>query len=81
MHIALTEEGALYSEKARKAIDDLHEAEQQLHELKAHPTGNLKVNVPMSFGKRYLTKPIASFAKTYPDVTVEAADELLEGCI
>ena len=69
--ITLTEEGALYNERARKALEDLDEAEQQIQELKSCPTGVLRVNAPMSFGKRYLTSPIASFAKKYPNVKME----------
>ncbi|MFT5084518.1 MAG: DNA-binding transcriptional LysR family regulator [Lentisphaeria bacterium] len=70
-HVSLTEEGALYFEKARKALDDLNEVERQLHELKACPTGKLKVNAPMSFGTQYLTRPIADFAEHYPEVELE----------
>lgn len=70
-HVSLTEEGAMYFEKARKALDDLNEAEKQLNELKAHPVGKLKVNAPMSFGSQFLTRPIAAFAEQYPEVELE----------
>lgn len=70
-HVALTEEGALFYEKARKALEDLNEAEQQIQELKACPTGKLKVNAPMSFGTHFLTQPIAAFAEKYPEVEIE----------
>ena len=69
--VTLTEEGAIYSERARKALEDLSEAEQQIQELKACPTGVLKINAPMSFGDKFLTRPIAAFAKQYPDVRME----------
>ncbi len=69
--VTLTEEGAIYYDKARKALDDLNEAEQQIQELKACPTGKLKVNVPMSFGTQYLTRPIAAFAEQFPEVKLE----------
>jgi len=70
-HVALTEEGAIYFDKARKALEDLNEAEQQIQELKACPTGKLKVNAPMSFGTQFLTRPIAAFAEQYPEVELE----------
>jgi len=70
-HVALTEEGAVYFEKARKALDNLNEAEQQIQELKSCPTGKLKVNAPMSFGTQFLTRPIAAFAEKYPEVELE----------
>ena len=70
-HVGLTEEGAIYFEKARQALEDLDEAEQQIQELKACPTGKLKVNAPMSFGTQFLTRPIAAFAEQYPEVELE----------
>ncbi len=84
-HVSLTEEGAIYFDKARKALDDLNEAEQQIQELKACPTGKLKVNAPMSFGTQFLTRPIAAFAEQYPEVELEVdfddrwADVVVEG--
>ncbi len=69
--VTLTEEGALYSERARKALDDLQEAEYQIQDLTLRPTGLLKVNVPMSFGAQYLAKPIAAFAQQYSQVRLE----------
>ena len=70
-HVSLTEEGGVYFDRARKALEDLEEAEQQIQELKAYPTGKLKINAPMSFGSQFLTKPIAEFAKKHPDVDLE----------
>lgn len=70
-NVSLTEEGAIYFRKARKALDDLNEAEQQIHELKVRPTGKLKVNAPMSFGTQFLAHPIATFAEQYPEVELE----------
>jgi len=70
--VTLTEEGAIYSERARNAIEGLQEAEQQIQDLKLHPRGLLKINVPMSFGTKYLTQAIAAFAVKYPEVQMEA---------
>lgn len=35
------------------------------------PTGRLRINVPMSFGEFFLRKPIAEYARRYPDVVVD----------
>ena len=69
--VTLTEEGALYLDRAAKALEDLEEAERRIQELKDCPTGKLKVNAPMSFGNQYLAGPIAQFAQRYPDVNME----------
>lgn len=69
--VTLTEEGAIFYERARRALEDLQEAENFIQETKATPTGVLKVNIPVSFGRQYLTEPIAKFAKAYPEVKLE----------
>jgi DNA-binding transcriptional LysR family regulator len=69
--VTLTEEGALYLDRAAKALEDLQEAELRIQELKDCPTGKLKINAPMSYGNQYLVAPIAQFAQRYPDVTLE----------
>ncbi len=69
--VSLTEAGALYQDRARKALEDLAEAEQQIHDLKDNPTGPLRVNAPMSFGQMYMVKPIAEFARQYPNVRMD----------
>ena len=69
--VTLTEEGALYLDRAGKALEDLQEAERRIQELKDCPTGRLKINAPMSFGNQYLVGPIAQFAQRYPDVKLE----------
>ncbi len=69
--VSLTEEGQIYFARAKTALDDLEEAEQQIQELKANPAGKLKVNAPMSFGTQFLTRPIAQFAEKYPEVELD----------
>lgn len=69
-HVALTEEGSYFYATVGPAIADIKEAELSLNEFKECPTGPIKVNIPMSFGKQYLTKPIAKFASSYPDVVL-----------
>lgn len=69
--VTLTEEGAIYHERARKAVEDLEEAKRQIQDLKNVPTGLLRISAPMSFGKKYLVGPIAAFAKKYPDVQLD----------
>lgn len=66
--VTLTDEGAIYAERARKALEDLSEAEALIQEHRATPRGILRVSAPTSFGRDYLTEPIASFAARYPEV-------------
>lgn len=43
----------------------------QLGDAQLRPSGRLRVNVPMSFGELFLRRPIAIYAKQYPDVVVD----------
>lgn len=69
--VSLTEEGAIFFERTSHALEDIREATEQINELKATPRGPLRVSAPMSFGVRHLTRPIAEFARLYPDVMLD----------
>ena len=61
-NVALTEEGALFFERTRHALDDIEEAKEQLNDLKAKPHGTIKISVPAAFGISHLKTPLAEFA-------------------
>ena len=42
-NVSVTEEGAIYFERAKRALEDLQEEQEQIYELKSHPPGPLKV--------------------------------------
>lgn len=67
----VTEEGAVFFERASRALDDLKEAESQINDMKACPQGPLKISIPNSFGAKYLVEPIANFARLYPNVEMD----------
>lgn len=69
--VSLTDEGALYYERARHAVDELKEAAEQLRDMKSAPKGSLKVSAPISFGQAHLLPVLSGFAKKYPDVRME----------
>ena len=69
--VSLTDEGAIYFERARHAMEELNEAAEQLRDMKATPKGVLKLSAPVSFGQAHLLPALSSFAKKYPDVILE----------
>jgi len=69
--VSLTDEGALYYERAKQAMDELKDAAEQLREMKTSPKGTLKINAPISFGQAHLLPVLSGFAKKYPDVIME----------
>jgi DNA-binding transcriptional LysR family regulator len=69
--VSVTEEGAIYYERAARALDDLQEAREEIYELKSHPKGALRVSFPHSLGIKYFGQAIASFATSYPEVELD----------
>ncbi len=72
-NVSLTEEGALFYERTRHALDDIEEAKEQLIDLQAKPHGTIKISVPAAFGSSHLKKPLAQFAAKYPEVTMNVS--------
>lgn len=71
--VSVTEEGAVFFERAARALDDLQEAKEQVYELKSRPRGPLKVSLPLSLGVKYLGQAVVSFAALYPEVELDVS--------
>lgn len=66
--VTLTEAGEIYYKRAANAVSNMREVEDELKDLQATPTGDLKVNLPLTFGHKYLAPAMAEFAVKYPDI-------------
>ena len=71
--VSVTEEGGVYYERTKRALDDLQEARDEIYELKSRPRGPLKMSLPQSLGRKYLSDCVAEFAALYPEVTLEVS--------
>ncbi len=69
--IILTEVGANYYEHCLSILSELEEAEAQTKDYTLKPKGNLRVNVPVAFGRIHVIPYLPEFMKTYPDIKVE----------
>jgi len=69
--VTLTEAGQLFFQRANHANILLNEAKEELKELQDLPTGNLKVNLPSSFGLRYLSNAVLEFCQAYPGINLD----------
>lgn len=66
-----TDSGLAFYDRARQVLSDLDDALASVTSLQGKPTGNLRVNAPMSFGTLHLSRVIAEYMALYPDVHVE----------
>jgi DNA-binding transcriptional LysR family regulator len=69
--VTTTDTGLAFYERSVAILDELEQAVSAVKELQEHPTGNLRVNAPMSFGTLHLASLTAEFMASYPDVRVE----------
>jgi len=66
--LSLTEAGERYLENAVIALAAAREAEDAVAELQGDPIGELKISVPMSFGRLHVAPLIPEFLKQYPKI-------------
>ncbi len=69
--MSLTPEGELYLEHARRILGDIHDMEQLLGVSKAMPTGLLRVNATLGFGRSHVAPLISRFVRKHPQVEVQ----------
>ena len=67
----LTPEGELYLEHARRILGEIDDMAQVLGASKATPTGLLRVNATLGFGRSHVSPVISSFVRKYPKVEVQ----------
>jgi DNA-binding transcriptional LysR family regulator len=66
-----TEQGLAFYDRCVQILSDVDEAIAAVTDLQERPSGNLRINAPMSFGTMHLSAMVAEFMATYPEVHVE----------
>jgi DNA-binding transcriptional LysR family regulator len=71
--VGLTEHGAALLERSRHVLADLDEAEQVLTRARLTPSGRLRIDVPMSFGRLRVVPLFGAFRARYPQIQIAAS--------
>ncbi|MEO7057931.1 MAG: LysR family transcriptional regulator [Caldimonas sp.] len=69
--MSLTPEGELYLENARRILVEIDGMEELLGVAKVTPTGLLRVNATLGFGRSHVAPLISRFIRQYPQVEVQ----------
>ena len=69
--LALTPEGETYLAQARRILGEIETLERELQGAHAEPTGLLRVNATLGFGRMHVAPAIASFSREHPKVDVQ----------
>ncbi|MEM7280716.1 MAG: LysR family transcriptional regulator [Pseudomonadota bacterium] len=64
----LTDSGSSFYERSARILADLEEAESAVAQEHGELKGTLKVAMPLSFGVRHMSGPIAEFTRLHPRV-------------
>jgi LysR family transcriptional activator of dmlA len=69
--MSLTQEGELLVGHARRILGEIDDLEQLLGVSKASPSGLLRVNATLGFGRSHVAPLISRFARKHPQVEVQ----------
>lgn len=69
--LALTEAGQNYYDRARRILDDLHDADLAVTQHHTTPRGTLRINAPMAFGTLDVAWWLARFIARYPELKID----------
>jgi LysR family transcriptional regulator for bpeEF and oprC len=68
--VNLTEDGAALLDRCQRILADLEEAETVLSRARATPTGRLRIDMPVSFGRLQIMPLLGAFRAQYPDISL-----------
>jgi DNA-binding transcriptional LysR family regulator len=69
--MSLTQEGQIYYERASELFAQFEALEQDVMDRRFEPSGVLRVNAPLNFGRVRVAPVISAFARTHPKLEVE----------
>lgn len=78
--LRLTAEGALYRERAEALLGDLDALDAEVTGEARSPTGLIRINVSVPFGRHCLLPLLPEFRRTYPDIALDLTltDEVVD---
>jgi DNA-binding transcriptional LysR family regulator len=77
---ALTENGRMFLERARRILGEAEEAVAELARHSGELAGPLRISAPVSFGILHLEKPLYAFLQAHPriDLTLDLDDRFVD---
>src|SRR5690606_5894076 len=69
--LSLTEAGSNYLEACQRILPEIDDAQCAAASQRIKATGLLRMNVPLSFGNRFIAPLIPAFSRRHPEVRVE----------
>lgn len=70
-HVAVSDDGRAYYERARQILADLDDAEAALGGAQAHARGRLRVAMPMALARSFVVPALPRFFAQHPELALE----------
>jgi LysR family transcriptional regulator, regulator for bpeEF and oprC len=71
--VGLTEDGGALFDRCRQILADLDEAEQVLTRARLEPSGRLRIDMPICFGRLEVVPLLGAFRAQYPEIQLVAS--------
>jgi len=69
--VSMTEAGRSFYLRCQSIFASIDEAISEASNLQIEPRGRLRVTAPLSFGRDHITRAVAAFQATYPDISMD----------
>lgn len=69
--LSLTESGRHYYAQVAPALAQILAAGERVHDLSAQPRGELRVSLPMNFGRLYVIPHVGEFLRRWPQIELD----------
>lgn len=78
--VVLTEVGAIYYARIRALLDELDSATMEASNLASSPQGLLRISLPFTFGRQWITPLLPGFTAKYPNIKMDVrfSDRLVD---
>ncbi|KMJ45754.1 hypothetical protein AB204_07395 [Xenorhabdus khoisanae] len=71
--LSLTDEGHAYSKGCSRALAELENAQLEISTRKIVPSGKLRVDMPVAFGKRWVSPILLDIVEKYPELELDVS--------
>jgi LysR family transcriptional regulator for bpeEF and oprC len=69
--VGLTAEGSDYLRRSRRILEEIRDADETLRGARSRPQGQLRVDVPVAFGRYLLLPALPEFTRRYPAINLD----------
>jgi LysR family transcriptional regulator for bpeEF and oprC len=69
--VALTQEGEVLYERCRRILDELSDLEATAASSSREPSGTLRIDTPVAYGKQVIVPLVADLARKHPDLRID----------